>query len=102
MASDVTVAPPYDRALREFYHAKLEHLEFRNADKSYTMGIINDFIDEATGIHPMLEQPPEAGWRLFIVDAMSLHSRHSGPKFPKNSTFQNAQILIFANFKAWK
>ena len=25
---------------------------------------------------------------------------HSGPKFPKNSTFQNAQISIFANFKA--
>ena len=26
-------------------------------------------------------------------------SRHSGPKFPKNSSFHNAQISIFASFK---
>ena len=25
-----------------------------------------------------------------------------GPEFPKNSTFQNAQILIFTNFKSGK
>ena len=27
-------------------------------------------------------------------------TRHSGHKLPKNSTFQNAQISIFGNFKA--
>ena len=32
--------------------------------------------------------------------AMLFSKRHSGPKFPKNSTFQNAKISIFAHFKA--
>ena len=75
VTSDVSVSPPYARALREFYHSKMEHLEFGNADQSQTLGLINEYIDEVTGIHPMLEQPPEADWRLFIVDALSLHSR---------------------------
>ena len=47
----------------------------------------------------IIQQETELQTVKFKSDQTSIQ-RHSGPKFPKNSTFQNAQISIFANFKA--
>ena len=86
VASNITVAPPYDRALREFYHSKVEHVEFGNADHSQTRGLINEYVEEVTGFRDILEDVPNADTRLLVVDAMTLATRwlHS---FEKSATF---------------
>ena len=86
-SSDVTVSPVYDRALREFYHSNVEHMDFRNADNSLTQGLINEFIDDSTeGIVPeMLEEAPEPDSKLVAVDAiLSFYSDFSSCESMKN------------------
>ena len=87
VAADVAVSPPYDRALREFYHSKVEHMDFRNADVLQTLGAINDFVNEVTEgeIPAMLEQSPEKDSRLVMVDAMALETRWLHPFDPEDT-----------------
>ena len=44
--SDVTVTPVYDKALREFYHSNIDHMNFK--DKVGSQELINEFIEEST------------------------------------------------------
>ena len=88
VASDVAVSPPYDRALREFYHSKVEHMDFRKADVIQTLGAINDYINEVTEgeIPAMLDRSPEKDSRLLMLDAMALGTRWLHP-FDPDDTF---------------
>ena len=98
VAADVSVSPPYDRALREFYHSKVEHMDFRNADVVQTLGAINDYIDEVTEgeIPEMLEQSPAKDSRLVFVDAMALTTRWLYP-FDPEETFDKGLFFSPAN-----
>ena len=87
VASDVTVAPPYDRALREFYHAHVEHMDFSNADPTMTKGLVNEFVEDVTDISETLDKVPAEDTRLLVIDAMSLATRWLFP-FESSQTFQ--------------
>ena len=98
VAADVSVRPPYDRALREFYHSKVEHMDFRNADVTQTLGAINDFVDEVTEgeIPEMLIGPPDMDSRLVLVDAMALATRWLHP-FDPEQTFEKGLFFSPTN-----
>jgi len=86
VASDVKVAPHYNRALSQFYHSKIQHMDFRNADTSQTQGLINEYVEEVTEIKDILEKAPDVKNRLLVVDAMSLRTRWLYP-FDAGDTF---------------
>ena len=98
VASDVAISPPYDRALREFYHSKVEHMDFRNADVIQTLGAINDYINEVTEgeIPAMLDRSPEKDSRLLMLDAMALSTRWLHP-FDPDDTFSKGLFFSPAN-----
>lgn len=93
VASDVTISPPFDRALKQFYQAKVEHMDFRNADASQTSGLINEYVSEITGIQPMLEERPDSETRLLMYDAMALTSRWLYP-FDPSRTFDKGLFYL--------
>jgi serine protease inhibitor len=95
VSSEVAVSPPYDRALREFYHSKVEHMDFRNADKDQTLGLINEFVDEVTeGLIPrILEAAPQTEAKLVVVDGMALSARWLFPFDPKR-TFDKGLFFL--------
>lgn len=93
VASDVTIAPPFDRALRQFYQAKVEHMDFRNADSDQTLGIINEYVSEITEIQHMLETRPDSETRLLMFDAMALTSRWLYP-FDASQTFDKGLFYL--------
>ena len=64
----------------------LQHMDFRNADTSQTLGAINEFVEEVTEIQDMLEKAPDLKSRLVVVDAMSLKTRWLYP-FDAGDTF---------------
>ena len=86
VASDVTVAPHYNRALSQFYHSNLQHMDFRNADASQTQGLINEYVEEVTDIKDILKEAPDIKSQLLVVDAISLKTRWLYP-FDAGETF---------------
>eukprot|EP00095_Tigriopus_kingsejongensis_P008549 maker-scaffold989_size72935-snap-gene-0.9 protein:Tk08549 transcript:maker-scaffold989_size72935-snap-gene-0.9-mRNA-1 annotation:"hypothetical protein DAPPUDRAFT_51792" len=94
----VTVSSPYDRALREFYHAKVEHIDFRNADPSQTMGVVNDWIKDVTEgqIPTLLDVPPSKGSKLLLVNAMALDAKWLNP-FNPQETFEKGLYFLPGN-----
>jgi len=95
VAEDVAISPPYDRALREFYQSRIEHMDFRNADTSQTLGVINEFVDEVTDgkIEGILEGPPDAEARLLAFNALTLTARWLFP-FDEKDTFDKGLFFL--------
>lgn len=94
----VTISSPYDRALREFYHAKVEHIDFRNADPSQTMGIVNDWINDVTEgqIPQLLNGPPSKDSKLVMVNAMALDAKWLN-SFNPADTFEKGLYFLPGN-----
>lgn len=95
---DIFVSPPYDRALREFYKAKVDHLDFRNADAEETMGVINDWVYDITDgqIPELLDSPPSKDAKMVLVNAMSMDARWLHP-FDPNDTFDKGLFFLPGN-----
>ncbi len=99
VASEVAVSPVYDRALREFYHARVQHMDFRNIDPFENKAVINEYVDEVTNgrIPIMLEDAPGmdpvGGNSLVVVNAMALASRWLQP-FDPRETFDKGLFFL--------
>jgi len=94
-AEGVPVSPPYARALKEFYHAEVEHLDFRNADPSATAGAINDWASDATRgrIPSLLDAPPSRDAALVLANALALDVKWLNP-FDPNETFDQGLFFL--------
>ena len=91
--SDVTVTPVYDKALREFYHSNIDHMNFK--DKVSSKELINEFIEESTDgkIDEMLEQMPDPDSKLVVVDAMTLDTKWLY-SFDERKTFDKGMFFL--------
>ena len=102
------VTSTYERALREFYNANLEFIEFRNADISQTMGIINEWASEEIekGEHdsiydedevnwdlPLLQIPPQRNSSIVLGNVISLETRWFYP-FDPDETFDKGLFFL--------
>ena len=91
----VQVSGPYDRALREFYHAKIEEMDFRNSDPDQTMGVVNDWVKDVTDgqIPDLLSAPPGKDSKLLLVNALAMNAKW---RFPFNplETFDKGLFFL--------
>ena len=103
------VTPTYARALKEFYQASLEFIEFRNADTSQTMGTINEWAseeiekrisneqhnDEEGDVNwklPLLQFPPQGNSSILLSNIIDLEARWLYP-FDPEETFDKGLFL---------
>ena len=88
----MTVAPPYDRALREFYRSQIQHVDFHG---TRTRDLINEFVRENSGHVTLTEEfdGPGPESRLVAVDAVNLGAQWAFP-FQEENTF--AKGLFFS------
>ena len=105
----VFVTPTYTRALREFYQANLEFIEFRNADISQTMGTINEWAseeieegiatpyydddDEVNWKAPLLSSPPQSNSSIVLSNLFALDARWFYP-FDPDETFDKGLFFL--------
>ena len=104
------VTPTYARALREFYQANLEFIEFRNADSSQTMGTINEWAseeiekgisthynnDDGDGVNwevPLLQIPPQRNSSIVLSNVIALEARWLYP-FEQDETFDKGLFFL--------
>ncbi len=89
------VSPHYARALLEFYRARVEALDFRNADPAQTVGVVNDWVSDVTdgAIPRLLDSPPAGDTRLLIVNALSMDAKWLHP-FDPNETFDKGLFFL--------
>lgn len=94
----VHISSPYARALKEFYHAGLEHMDFRNSDPAQTMGVINDWVHDVTDgqIPRLLASPPDKAAKMVLVNALSMDARWLFP-FDPNDTFDKGLFFLPGN-----
>lgn len=81
ISEDVTVAPPFDRALREFYKAKIHHVDFSDQKE---MQEINDNFEKETEVKNILNADPKS--RLVMLDAIRLSTKWLFP-FDEEETY---------------
>ena len=104
------VTPTYARALKEFYQASLEFIEFRNADSSQTMGTINEWASEeiekglSKDYHnqeegevnwklPLLQFPPQRNSSIVLSNVIDLEARWLYP-FDPEETFDKGLFFL--------
>ena len=104
------VTPTYTRALKEFYKANLEFIEFRNADISQTMGTINEWAseeiekgisttsyydgdDEANWNIPLLQNAPNRNSSIVLANVMNIEARWFHP-FDPDKTFDKGLFFL--------
>ena len=107
-----TIAPVYARALREFYRADLESVEYRNADITQTMGTINEWASEEVegstqgyenngeeGVNwkaPLLNNPPQHNSSIVLSNLLALQARWLYP-FNPDETFDKGLFFLPSN-----
>ncbi len=89
------VSAHYARALRQFYRSRLGTLDFRNADPAQTLGVVNDWVKDATegDIPRMLQRPPAPDSKLLVVNALSVDTRWLNP-FDPAKTFDEGLFFL--------
>ena len=103
------VTPTYTRALKEFYQANLEFIEFRNADKSQTMGTINEWAseeiekgisttyydgdDEVDWSTPLLQRAPRRNSSIVLSNVIDIEARWLYP-FDPDETFDKGLFFL--------
>ena len=107
----VSITPTYIRALREFYRANLEFIDFRNADISQTMGVINEWAseemeheigtmyhseDEVNWKSPLLSSPPQGNASIVLSNVLALEARWFYP-FDPEETFDKGLFFLPEN-----
>ncbi len=83
----VAVSAPYDRALREFYRSRVNHVDFARAGD--TAKIVNEWVGDVTDgeIPDLLSMPPADDTKLLLVNAMAMEARWLFP-FKAGDTFE--------------
>lgn len=91
----VQVTAPYDRALREFYRAKIEEMDFRNSDPGETMGVVNDWVNDVTDgqIPALLSVPPSKDSKLLLINALFMDAKWLYP-FNPLETFDKGLFFL--------
>jgi len=91
------VSRTYVRAVREFYRAYIEAMDFR-ADGAKTVGVINEWVGEVSDgqIPALLDTPPGADTSLLLINVLSLESRWLHP-FDPNETFDKGLFFLQNN-----
>ena len=94
----VAVSAPYERALREFYGAEVETLDFRNADPEQTMGVVNDWVNDVTEgqIPALMDAPPAKDAKLVLANAMAMEAKWMQP-FSAADTFEKGLFFLPGN-----
>ena len=89
----VAVSAPYERAIREFYHSRVTHMDFRDAGRAVES--VNDWVDDVTGgqIPALLDAPPAADAKLLLVNAMSMSAKWLNPFSPVD-TFEKGLFFL--------
>ena len=104
------ITPTYARALKEFYQANLEFIEFRNADNSQTMGTINEWASEEIEKRvlnephnndegevnwnlPLLQFPPQGNSSVVLSNIIDLEARWLYP-FDPEQTFDKGLFFL--------
>ncbi len=98
LAVDAPLSAPYERALAQFYRARVDRMDFRNADPTQTMGVINDWVGDVTdGLIPeLLDAPPPQDARLILVNALAMDAKWMNP-FDPNDTFDKGLFFLPGN-----
>ena len=80
----VAISPTYVRAVREFYHAFIESMDFKS---SKTQSVINEWVSDVSDgqITQLLDAPPNDAASLLLINVLSLQARWLHPFDPNEN-----------------
>jgi serpin B len=89
----IAVSAPYDRALREFYHSRVTHVDFQSDE---TLGVVNKWANLGTEgqIPRLLDAAPDKDeTKLLLANAMAMDAGWLFP-FSQEDTFEKGLFFL--------